>query len=363
MADLAVIERTDEERGERLPSVTRVLDDWYVVCRSEELKRKPLATTLFGAPLVVFRTKRGVGALLDRCPHRNVPLSLGRVVDDDRLRCGYHGWEFDEAGAVRHIPCLVGEPEAGARRTQAFAAREQQGYVWVYATPDVEPAREPFSFPLVGDRRYTTVRAEVELDGTVHAVAENALDVPHTAYLHGGLFRTPEREHEIDVVIRRWHDRCEAEYIGEPRPSGVMGRLLAPRGGEVTHFDRFFLPSITQVEYRLGDDSHLVVNAALTPLSEFRTRLYGLVTFRVPVPVPGGLLARLLRPVGLFILGQDARMLKVQADTIRRFGEEKLVSTEVDCLGPHILKLLRDAERGRRDERERPFERRVKMRV
>lgn len=362
MVQLAVIEPRAGEDG-RVPSVTRVLDDWYVVCRSNELGRKPLATTLFGTPLVVFRTKEGVGALLDRCPHRNVPLSLGKVVDDERLRCGYHGWEFDRDGAVRHIPCLVGEPESGARRTAAFAAKEQQGYVWVYATPDVEPAREPFSFPFTDDRAYTSVRAEVDLEGTVHAVAENALDVPHTAYLHGGLFRTPERKSEIDVVIRRWHDRCEAEYIGEARPSGLLGRLLAPKGGEVVHYDRFFLPSITQVEYRLGTDSHLVVNAALTPLSDFKTRLYGLVTFRIPVPVPGRLLGRLLRPAGLFILGQDARMLKVQAATIRAFGEEKLVSTEVDCLGPHILKLLRDAERGRRDAREQPFERRVKMRV
>ena len=82
--------------------------------------------------------------------------------------------------------------------------------------------------PYSDDPRYTVVRHEMELDGTVHAAAENALDVPHTAYLHGGLFRTSKARMEIGVVLRRWHDRAEAEYIGESAPPGVLGRILAP---------------------------------------------------------------------------------------------------------------------------------------
>lgn len=363
MAEFSLRILDEEREAPRMPSLTRVRDDWYVVCRSAELGKEPYKARLFGVPLVVFRTRSGVGALLDRCPHRNVPLSLGAVVDEERLRCGYHGWELDAGGVVRHIPCLVGPPEASARRAPAFVAKEQQGYVWVYATPDEAPEREPFRFPFIDDQRYTLVRTEVELEGTVHAVAENALDVPHTAYLHGGMFRTPGRAHEIEVVIRRFGDRCEAEYLGEPRPRGLIGRLLAPGGGEVSHFDRFFLPSITQVEYRLGEDSHVVIHAALTPLEDYRTRLFGLVSFKTPLPLPGRLLGRLLRPLGHFILGQDARILKMQAQTLRAFGEEKLVSTEVDCLGPHILKLLRDAERKERARAEAPFERHVRMRV
>jgi hypothetical protein len=39
-------------------------------------------------------------------------------------------------------------------------------------------------------------------------------------------------------------------------------------------------------------------------------------------------------------------MLKAQTDNLRRFGGEQYVSTEIDVLGPHIWRLLRQAERG-----------------
>src|SRR5690606_40486504 len=57
-------------------SVARLTGHWYVVCRSRALGRRPRAVTLLDTPLVLFRTGAGkVAALLDRCPHRNVPLS------------------------------------------------------------------------------------------------------------------------------------------------------------------------------------------------------------------------------------------------------------------------------------------------
>jgi phenylpropionate dioxygenase-like ring-hydroxylating dioxygenase large terminal subunit len=343
-------------------SVARVTDDWYVVCRSEELGKKPIQSTLLGTPLAVFRTSGGVGALLDRCPHRNVPLSLG-AVKGDRLECGYHGWEFDLQGRCRHIPCLVGDPDAKAREVESYAAREQDGFVWVYGAAGKEPERDPYRFPFQDDPRYVHAGADIVLEGTVHAAAENALDVPHTAYLHGGLFRKPGIGKEIDVTIRRWGEGCEAEYAGESVPPGVVGKVLAPGGGMVTHFDRFLLPSITQVEYALGDDSHIMISSSLTPISDFVTKLYGQVAIRTPLKMPMKVLAQVLKPLAMVILGQDAKMLKHQTEATKRFGGEQLVSTDVDVLGPHILRLLKDAEKGKRGESDEVYEKKMVMRV
>jgi phenylpropionate dioxygenase-like ring-hydroxylating dioxygenase large terminal subunit len=247
---------------------------------------------------------------------------------------------------------------------QSHAVREQDGFVWVYATPDVEPEREPFRFPLIGERGYTTIRQEVQVEGSIHATAENALDVPHTAYLHGGLFRSAKtKRNEIEVVIRRWRDRVEAEYIGEPRPPGLAGRLLAPGGGTVTHFDRFILPSIVQVEYRLGEASHLCISAALTPVADFFTRLFAVISFRLPLPRVAGLVALFLRPIALHIFQQDAGMLKRQTETIQHFGGEQYMSTEIDVLGSHIYRLLKQAERGKKITAEEPLTRRIRMLV
>ena len=328
--------------------IAHARDEWYPLCRSETLGRKPVAASLFGAPVVLFRAGAGEpAALVDRCPHRNVPLSLGKV-KGDCLQCAYHGWEFDRDGQCRAVPGLVGDVRARERRAASHATRDAQGFVWVYGRADSAPAGAPYAFPHVGEPGWTTARETLDVDASLHAVAENALDVPHTAFLHGGLFRNENRaRREIEVVVRRSADRVEAEYVGESRPPGVVARLLAPRGGDVVHFDRFILPSVAQVEYRLGD-SGLCISAALAPLDDYRTRLC--VAFSYRLPVPGWLVRPVLRRFAMRIFRQDARMLARQTETIRRFGEENYKFTEIDVLGVEIFDLLRAAESGRRDD-------------
>lgn len=329
-------------------SVVRLERHWFVACAGKELGERPLARTIQGTPLVLFRDERGApAALLDRCAHRNVPLSLGRC-EGGGVRCAYHGWRFDGTGACREVPGLLDPAESANRRVPSFATREYDGFVWVCGSPGVEPEHAPFRFPFLDDRRYTIVRRSVRLRATLHAAIENALDVPHTAFLHGGLFRTPRGGREIEIVIRRGRDRVEAEYVGEPRPSGLVGRVIAPGGGEVRHVDRFILPSIAQVEYRLGDATHFVASAAFTPVDDFETVLHAAVALRLPPAL--ALLRPLVTPIALRIVGQDARILGAQTDTVRRFGGERFAHTELDALGPYIGHLLRRAEEGKDGE-------------
>lgn len=307
---------------------------------------------MFGHPIALFRVASGqVGAFADRCPHRNVPLSAGRV-RDGALQCAYHGWRFAPDGRCVHIPALDGDPDRAAHRASTHAVREQQGFVWVWGVPGEEPDTDPYRFALADDRRYLVVRREVRAGGSIHAVAENALDVPHTSFLHGGLFRSDRDRKPIRCIVHRWDDRVECEYVGEARPGGILGRLLSPSGGTVVHFDRFLLPSIVEVEYRLGEESHVLVSAALTPVDDFDTRLFAVVAVRTPVP--GFLVKPIVTPVALRIFRQDAAVLRKQTETMARFGEQRFVSTEIDLLGPHILKLIQRAAAGRRPTGSRP---------
>ncbi len=325
-------------------SVARVLDAWYVAAASKDLGAEPLAVRIHDIPLALFRGEGGrVGAVLDRCPHRNVPLSTGRVVQGT-LECGYHGWRFGTDGACRCVPGRVADTDARARRTPAFATREQDGFIWVWTQPDAEPSEEPYRFAMLGRPGYDHVRQTVTAEGTLHAAAENALDVPHTAFLHRGLFRDESRGITLTAVVRRSGDRVEAEYLGEPRPPGIVARLLSPSGGTVTHFDRFVLPCVAEVEYRIGTENHLLVATALTPVSDFVTQMHAVVSFKLRVPHAAVKAA--LKPLAMRIFQQDAVMLRAQTDTVRRFGGEQFVSTEIDVLGRHIWRLLRGAERG-----------------
>jgi len=341
--------------------VARVSRAWYIACRAGDLGRRPIRRTILGMPIVLFRGAGGSpGALLDRCPHRNVPLSMGSV-EQGLLQCGYHGWRFDQAGTCRHVPALCGASASKARAATSFGCREQGGFIWVWPDALAEPTGEPFRFEYDGKSGYTTVREHVVAQASLHATAENALDVPHTAFLHAGLFRSDERErNRIEVIVRRWHDRVEAEYRGEPRPEGVVGRLLAPGGGLVQHWDRFLLPSIVQVEYRLGE-THLMVSAALTPESDYVTHLWPVISFNLPLP--GWAVVPLLKPIAMHIFRQDAVVLQRQTENIQRFGGEQYVSTEVDVLGPHILRLLRAAERDKVKPVGEAYEKRFEMAV
>src|SRR4029453_12124526 len=124
------VHRPDAGRGSPAPGMMAGMETgpysvafprrwWYPVARSSELGRRPLAVTLMDTPLAVFRGAGGEpSVLLDRCAHRNYPLSLGRVTGDGVLECGYHGWTYDGGGRCVRVPGLAdgGASPAHTRR-------------------------------------------------------------------------------------------------------------------------------------------------------------------------------------------------------------------------------------------------------
>jgi phenylpropionate dioxygenase-like ring-hydroxylating dioxygenase large terminal subunit len=320
---------------------------WYPVARSSELGRRPLAVTLMDTPLVVFRSAGGAPAvLLDRCAHRNYPLSLGRVSRGE-LECGYHGWTYDGCGQCVRVPGLAGDRTAAAdtRQVPAYAAVEQDGLVWAWGEPESEPTRRPFALPVLAGAGAGEVVFRCDLECTLHASLENELDVPHTAFLHRGIFRGG-KPHAITAVRRPVDGGVEVQYVGEPVGMGPI-RL---REGAATfdHWDRFFLPSIAQIEYAVEGWFRIVNTIVHLPLSPFRTRAWFVVRFQSRLP------AWVVRPLvlqrGRQILRQDARALARQTERTRSLGGEHYASTELDLLGNAIWHLLRHAERVERAE-------------
>jgi nitrite reductase/ring-hydroxylating ferredoxin subunit len=128
---------------------------WHPVVSTRALRAgdNVLACTVIGQDLALWRSATGqVQAWEDRCPHRGVALSLGRVTGD-RLACAYHGWEYAAGtGRCEVIPALPDIPVPGKVCVRTFAAREHQGMVWVMLADD--PAREPAADAITGVRRY-----------------------------------------------------------------------------------------------------------------------------------------------------------------------------------------------------------------
>src|SRR5262249_20754076 len=79
---------------------------WYIAAPSAELGRQPIRRIVEDGPLVLFRDLAGKAhGLIDRCAHRGMALSHGRVVRDC-IECPYHGWQYDGVGKLCSVPAL-----------------------------------------------------------------------------------------------------------------------------------------------------------------------------------------------------------------------------------------------------------------
>ena len=105
-------------------------DYWYVGAYAAEIGEKPLARTILGEPVLLYRTTDGRAiAMEDRCCHRNLPLSMG-IREGDAIRCGYHGLKFDSAGQCIEIPGQAQIPPDAKVKT--YPAMERWNLIWLW---------------------------------------------------------------------------------------------------------------------------------------------------------------------------------------------------------------------------------------
>ena len=102
---------------------------WYVAGWSKEFSRSIKRITIMSENIAMYRTTAGkLVALQDRCPHKSLPLSMGRLIEDN-IQCGYHGMTFNTAGHCVRIPGQDSIPKSAVVRN--FAVHEQNDIVWI----------------------------------------------------------------------------------------------------------------------------------------------------------------------------------------------------------------------------------------
>lgn len=292
---------------------------WYIAAETRELHQQPLAREVAEVPLVLFRDKRGIAhALFDRCPHRNVQLSGGKVVNG-RLQCPYHGWEFAGSGVCEHIPALPeGEHIPAKACTRKIPVIEQQGYIWVWHGQHLPTAEEqPFYFPYHGARGWGYDRMQATIENSVSNIVENFIDNPHTGYIHGGLFRSPA-SHWVTNTLETTSDGVKVTIDEETATESFLASLLVK--DKVEHQDRFIYPSIVEVSYTFGPQRQMIGYQICSPISALKTRLYTHTLFHMGWLNP---VVKAFAPVvGRVIMWQDVAILKNQGQMIARYGED-----------------------------------------
>jgi phenylpropionate dioxygenase-like ring-hydroxylating dioxygenase large terminal subunit len=187
-------------------------NSWYVAAWDREISRTPLARTLLDEAIVLYRKEDGTPvALEDRCCHRQLPLSMGKVEGND-LRCGYHGLKFDASGKCIEIPGQASIPPQA--RVGSYVLHEKFHWVWIWMG---DPAKaDPKLIPnwwWAGHADWAFTRPErVRLECNYQLISDNVLDVTHLAYVHASSIgassitefpATVEREERL-VRLTRW---------------------------------------------------------------------------------------------------------------------------------------------------------------
>ncbi len=329
----------------------RFEDYWYVVAESHELRAGTvLPRTVLGEWLAVFRDASGAPVVLrDRCMHRSSRLSLG-TVKDGCLRCPYHGWTYDGTGCVKHVPAEgPDQREVRGRRTRSYATCEQDGFVYVRLAETPTQEVTPFRMPHWDDPGWGHVRLQNRFKNNVTNCAENFIDVPHTVFVHPGIFRT-QRGQRIEGTIERKDGVVTVTYTGETDNLGWFAWYLNPKGTPIVHTDQFFSPNVTHVRYRFGEHREIFITSQCVPVSDDETLVYTDMTYDYGVITP--LVGPVVKWQSQAVIDQDLAALAQQMEVIQKYGDA-FQNTPADLV--HVMvESLREAIAAGNDPRALP---------
>jgi len=159
-------------------------DYWYPIAWSEQVKPGGmLARTYAGEPVAVVRSKDGqLFALENRCAHRQVPLTHG-VVQGCTVKCGYHGWAYDQSGACVDVPYLGKERLPNG--VKAYPCAEVDGLIFIFpGDPAMAKVHAlPSALGSKAKSAYKTRQLNREVEAHYTFMHENLFDMNHQ-FLH-----------------------------------------------------------------------------------------------------------------------------------------------------------------------------------
>lgn len=209
---------------------------WYVAGWSRDFSRAMTAETFLAEDIVIYRREDGSPVALENaCPHRKLPLSMGKVVGD-AVECGYHGLTFDGTGTCVAAPTQSGQiPRRATVRSYPVVDRYRLLWIWMgdpdKADPDLIFNIDNFESP---DWGYTDGGA-LDIACNYLWVVDNLLDPSHVAWVHVTSFAgagTDDQPLDVvktdrGVIVSRWiHGQPPSPYYaGLVKFQGTCDRL------------------------------------------------------------------------------------------------------------------------------------------
>lgn len=220
----------------------------------------PAAVRLLGRNYVAFRAADGrVGFLDEHCPHRRASLVLARV-EDDAIRCIYHGWKIDVSGQVVEAPSQTARHDqfcAGVPVSH-FPVHEEAGIAWVWLGAGT--TTPPFPDLPFNDRYGLSMVTTIScVPANWLQGLEGGMDSVHAPILHRSVIEaTLRRTGDVETTGVRATFAAPPRYETEPAPFGLRQASLRAAGDGRTYLRvaHFYFPFVVVVPNGYGSAVH-----------------------------------------------------------------------------------------------------------
>jgi phenylpropionate dioxygenase-like ring-hydroxylating dioxygenase large terminal subunit len=318
---------------------------WYPVLQSEELPTdRPVAFKALGESLVAWRDLEGRPAIvIDRCPHRSIQLSVGRVLAGE-LQCVLHGLRFDGSGRCTLIPWEEERTRSHDRvAVAARPARELGGYIWAYlgdadAFPP-PPLENEVPEELLKPDEFIWFRLPTQVWDANWLLAIDGSDAYHAVVLH-------TISQSAADVARQGGVPLEDRRIRIVRSShGIRGVSTDRAGNPIGHGhftsdvrgERFVLPCLSTNPIKPAPDVPPYASRLWQyPLDETHTTVVRFLTFRARTEAERERARHTFETVASKRIEQvgeeDAWAAKAQGDLIEARRHENLLGPDEDVV-------------------------------
>jgi len=197
--------------GSRMGAVMRRY--WWPVGFSQEVDKIPVPVRVLGEDLVLFRAGSGkVGLVAQSCAHRLASLEHGRV-EENGIRCCYHGWLYDMNGQCTEMPCEPADNQLCKDvKIAAYRTQEMGGLIFAYMGPEPAPLLPNYDLLVRDDLDRHLSSAREHCNWLQRA--ENGVDKYHSMALHAPVYPTIALKRPEDVQWQpTWYGfRMTAKY-------------------------------------------------------------------------------------------------------------------------------------------------------
>lgn len=227
-----------------------VLNTWYPAAWSRDIQQGLNKRRVVEQDIVLYRTRQSeVVAMEDMCPHRFLPLSMGKLKGDS-IECGYHGMTFNCSGQCIRVPGQRTIPPRAKVRT--YPVCEKMGLVWIWmGDPELADPMQILHLPQYDDPQWSVVEGDaLEIGSNYLNLADNLCDPAHVSFVHQSTLGNaasedvPVRNEVQDGKILSWR------WILDAPPIPIFRRFGSFSGNvDRWHYYHYHAPSIAIIDF------------------------------------------------------------------------------------------------------------------